>query len=377
MGKTTHVWLLAVALTTACTSSPEVLPTSTMASEPDSTTTSQPPPRTTQPPPISIETRHELTLGVDDDGRSEPYDFFVPEDTVSVLVTARGDPDSYLAVASLHLSDGRDVGGLVDTPDERSVLRDLSKSDFAVLPTGMFQGVGHGWHSLLFPNDGTAGVPPGWATLVVASTGHTVDVEITLQSPGRTVLPIDLFWVATDPDEPPRDLAPIVEIARDYFAHAGIDLVVDTSAELNLAVVEYRLDLGPTRQLRRLIERSEAIGSSAIDVFVVPFLVGDGVTGLAPSTPGPAMPSDVGGVYVLNQEHDVAMAWTLVHELGHYAGLYHVRNSTGTGGFIDDPLPDTSWDEQNVMSNGSTITDDQRQVFLNHPIVVDFWPQED
>jgi hypothetical protein len=211
---------------------------------------------------------------------------------------------------------------------------------------------------------------------------------------------------ATAPDNPAAQA--IMNALTQKLGAAGIQLgavsFYDYPADRAsaLTVVDLERDTngnGQPDQLEELFSLPRPTAQRTLDLFLVRDIVPGAVIGMAGSIPGPALvPPTIGsGVVaalfqdaILNIPQDVAaLAHTIVHETGHYLGLYHTTEmAIGYG----DPLTDTPFcdgltmtlsrqscpDASNLMFpqlvpslNQSGLTSQQAFIIQRHPLVYD------
>jgi hypothetical protein len=199
----------------------------------------------------------------------------------------------------------------------------------------------------------------------------------------------------------------INELNRKLGA-AGIQLgeitLYDYPADRAAALTVVDLDRddngnGVADQAEEIFSLPRPMGQRTLDLFLVSDIVGmsGGVIGFSGAIPGPALapPSVQSGVVAavfndldLGDRQDVtALAQTIAHEAGHYLGLYHTTELSGSSG---DPLVDTPFcstiasapiascpDVTDLMFpqladfDQSNLTPDQAFVLQRHPLVRD------
>lgn len=147
-------------------------------------------------------------------------------------------------------------------------------------------------------------------------------------------------------------IAPALEIASNIFSNgAGINLSI-TEKEIGGPV---NLPL-PTNGDKLYETNSTASPSPAVNVFIggdIEDISGDGsVLGLSASIPGPPTPtlksavvisvfSSAGSDGIFDSEDIRILGETIAHESGHYMGLFHPVDLSGSIVVSSDPLTDT------------------------------------
>jgi len=146
-------------------------------------------------------------------------------------------------------------------------------------------------------------------------------------------------------------------------------------------------EIGSYTEFATLVEESSAATETRLNLFMVQTAIGGGVLGVAARVAGPARNgTDVSGVMV---DYDYGTAATLgyviAHEIGHFVGLLHTVEQTGSHDLIDDtaecPESGTSGacpTEGNdylmhwrVLTTEPVITDSQARIILGHPLMAE------
>ena len=309
----------------------------------------------------------EATLAVGSDGSTEALSFTVPSGTRSVGVTASGGASDVLGVAELTLSDGADRVGITRIPVP--LLENIASQHVSMLPGDVFQEAGIGVHAFVYPNspvdDGE--MVAGEARLRLVSTGRSVDVTVSLPPVGDGLeLAVDVF--VTDPDFALRRDSAALERAADLLGQAGITVRWDTVEALGIDEPSLGVE-GPVEvrgPIAGMVEAAADLGTDAIDVFVVSRLP---VSGLSPRIPGPATPSPLRAVVVKSTTRPSDLGRVIAHELSHYLGLHHLELYTDDNRPIQDPIPDTTPGENNLMAGGTILTEGQIDVLRRSPLL--------
>ena len=199
----------------------------------------------------------------------------------------------------------------------------------------------------------------------------------------RPILPLHLIltgargWTAST-CKSAKDFQEAVSTLETIFSAAGIEARVSSVSDL--PTQDGRITtLNSGNDLLRLSSMGAA--DSGIKVFILNG-EGRGIGGISSGIGGPALSKKykMGGIAVLTNESEPApmMASSLAHELGHYLGLYHVKED---GTVLQDQIPDTIISDSgptNLMypqrNNDPTITrffsKQQAEVMMGHPAVV-------
>ena len=179
---------------------------------------------------------------------------------------------------------------------------------------------------------------------------------------------------------------------NNLFAPRGVRILEYTDTDITLPNPNFDVDETATvmSQIDDLLAQARRQGRARegnLHVVLVRTIGGPEPSGYSMGLPGPfdadrpnAAVLVSTDAYTRNGFLDVpGLASTIAHELGHFLGLYHTSESSGTQ---HDPLPDTpqaddDGDEfdRNIMTGGggarrNIFTEDQAFVFKRHPLCV-------
>ena len=185
--------------------------------------------------------------------------------------------------------------------------------------------------------------------------GQEVSFRITSKvdnSLSSGTLPVNLFFVGeVGQDESTRI---IVRAAIDEFRR-----IYSSAASISLAITEIDLDGGvtipsPLNGDGFYTNASASAGSPAVNIFIGGDIeaTSGNVLGIASDIPGPPHPSPRSGVAVsfftgagpdgrFSDEEIRLLGETMAHESGHYLGLFHPVDFSGSSVNGTDPLDDT------------------------------------
>lgn len=349
--------LLAFVLVAACT--PEAVP-STEPARGDSTTS------TTAAPAVVGPRTIETTLDVGSDGSTEPLAFTVPSGTRSIGVTAMGNSSDIVAVAELTLADEIDRVGISRIPEP--LLESIASQHVRILPGEVFQEAGIGVHAFVYPNSPLVDeIPAGEAFLRLVSSGRSLDVTVSLP-PVSEDLTLALDVIVVDPGLSLASDSAALGRAADLLDQAGITIRWDTVAAIEFEVPPISVEgvVGARGPVAQLVEAASGVGTDAVDVFVVPELA---VSGLSPRIPGPATQSPLRAVVVKSTQRPSDLGRVIAHEVAHYLGLHHLELYTDDNRAIQDPIPDTTPGQNNLMSGGTILTEGQIDVLRRSPVL--------
>jgi hypothetical protein len=271
-----------------------------------------------------------------------------------------------------------------------------------------------GSFALLLPNSPTISFTSGsWTSYLVGSKVTSVDVSALVKTPSSAALTsgtlnANLFFVGvpglTAASAPGNaNFQTVLSKVNTIYAQIGVQLgnltYIDVTGQDAIAYTNLAdADLGT---MMKLSGHPQAI-DGAINLFFVQSIVGGSLGGyiiLGESAGIPGVPvrgSSGSGVGVTMADFPANLdeiAETIAHESGHWLGLFHTTESSGTS---FDPLPDTpqcpaatydlnhdnivdatecaAVDGTNLMfwssqSQAPVLTPNQKFVFMNHPLV--------
>jgi hypothetical protein len=354
-----------------------------------------------------IEGREDLELRVYhtriEGGLSDEVTIDVPDGLESLLLELRGDRGLYYLTK-------------FETPNGELIESAKYMTRFAREVPGLVD-----W---LYPNTPSLSLEAGQHTLMIrgeTTTGDRVseDVEIRLYTKRASSSPgfgIHLDFLVDKRAIAESDIDLAIDSAIDWVNHmyAGTlsDLFPDhperypEQRDTGLRVIDYTItpitlpgtgvdvsQTSATKYVDDVLYQARAAQTARDDslhVIVVNSIGGSEPSGYAMGLPGPfdadranaAVLISTGAYTDSNNELDVnGMASTLAHEIGHYLGLYHTSESSGTS---HDPLADTPQCdgfcadpefEENIMTSGNgarryRLSDDQVFVLRQHPLSV-------
>jgi hypothetical protein len=289
---------------------------------------------------MKVETRPIGTIDVTTNG-SQVFSVTVPQGAISLTLVASSPGGPMMAFAKIADPQNNMI---LDILDPQSPIRALPNTGFA---------------SVQIPNSPQISLMSGtYQFMLVSQTNTQAQVTALIKfadtSPTRGTLNINFHFVglpdvsaATAPNDP--DFQQVVSGIRNYYAPAGISLgqinYFDiTGPQADEFTVIDTIE-GQSNELVRLFMLSRDRNNNALNFFFVREIRGGGagftILGMAGGIPGPSSlhGTQGSGVVVMYGQTPVSViAHTAAHEAGHYLGLYHLSERTGTA---HDPLPDT------------------------------------
>ncbi len=319
-------------------------------------------------------------------GLSEEITIDAPEGLQSVLMEIRGDKGLY------YLSK-------FETPSGDLIEGGQYTTRFAREVPGLVD-----W---LYPNTPTLGMEAGEYKILLrgeTTDGDKLDEDVEIRFYAKKDTGIDTCGIHLDflVDENSIDNTQF-EIAVDrtvvwvnnLYAPMGVRVLDYSISPIKLPNPNFNVDdtntvMGQIDDVLRQARSSGSARADSLHVVVVRTIGGSEPSGYAMGLPGP-FDADRSNAAVLvstdaytDSENllDVdGMASTVAHEVGHFLGLYHTSESSGTQ---HDPIPDSpmceggvcsSDFENNIMSSGGgasrlKVTDGQAFVIKQHPLCV-------
>jgi len=313
------------------------------------------------PPP---EREVVLEAEVDGSGLSPEVSFTIPENTRSLTVVIEGEDSGLYALGAFTLGDSVD---LVDLPsgDPGAVMQgSYNDEQIGQMEGDLFQSIRLGTYTHVYPYAPGQEAVPGAASLRVASdTAGPVRVTILMpEDDDARALPLNIFLVSETLVDPTSD-AFVTELGR-IFGQADIDVTINgvervTGSALERITESTEPQEAPDSQTAMLPALVEGRDLEGLDIFFVDSLP-QGIGGMSLGTPGPPLRgSYYFGVVVRGDLSPLSAAFVVAHEAAHFVALQHVENRGVSGAIYPDPLDDTSPGQDNLMEDGTVLTDDQ------------------
>lgn len=305
-----------------------------------------------------------LETAVDDSGLSPEVSFFVPDNTRSVTIVIEGETTGLYALGAFTLGDGVDLVDLPAGDPGAAMQASYNDEQIGQMEGDLFQSIRLGTYTHVYPYRPGQEAVPGAASLRVASdTAGPVRVTVLMpEDDGARTLPLNIFIVSDTLADPTSD-AFVAELER-IFAQADIDVTINgveriTGSPLERITESTEPQEAPDSQTAMLPALVEDRDLEGLDIFFVESLP-TGIGGMSLGTPGPPLRgSYYFGVVVRGTVSPLVAALVVAHEGSHFAALQHVENRGVSGAIYPDPLDDTTPGQDNLMEDGTVLTEDQ------------------
>ncbi len=328
-----------------------------------------------------------LDLGAfafDGTGRTEPIEFEVPADAISITIEAGNDAGGLYGIAEFHGPDGRAYESLQQTGPFRWM--EGGPLFVATLPNSDREEI------QLVSGGGTYRVRI-WR---LVGSAATVDVRVILERRpvgGDLVgtLPLNVFLVpgiapnAANAQSDAR-LSTMLDQIRGALAQQGIAIGDIDFYDLTNGAYD---DVSSDAEFRAMLRESSIAVENRLNLFVVTRIsmgasLGQTIAGVAGRIAGPRrMGTSVSGVMVIYQGASAeVLGLVAAHELCHYLGLFHTVEANGTHDPIDDTLncpaqgtnmtctqPGNLYLMHWSATGGARMSDGQGLVIRRHPCV--------
>jgi hypothetical protein len=290
--------------------------------------------------------------------------FEIPEGTRSITIVVEGSADALYALGALSVGDGVDLVGLPAGDPGPEMATAYNQEQIGHMPGDLYQSIRLGTFTHVYPYRPQQELVAGQGSARIASD-RVGPVTVTVLMPednGATTLPLNLYLVSDTLAEPDTD-AFSAELER-IFAQAGITVTINGVERLTGTAFERITQStepqeAPDSQAAMLPALVADRDTTGLDIFLVETLP-SGIGGLSLGTPGPPIRgSYYFGVLVLGGVAPVEMARIVAHEGAHFLALQHVQNVGVSGMTYPDPLDDTAPGADNLMEDGTGLTEDQ------------------
>lgn len=285
------------------------------------------------------------TITVSDNG-SEEVSFTVPEDAISAVVHASDNRSELIALWQVFAPGDTLVFDITDPVNSRFGLLPTAGNFSALLPPGPVFNFVPGTYRVSFVRES------GSASTNVRVFGKVVD-----GFPERQALGVVLTFVGgpegitAQTARSDGDFQTALGVLRNLYDQLGIDLGEFQYEDLDAGSAQALRTIdsveGPNNELGQLFSKSRDLGQGINFFFVQEIVGGDEgfiILGIAGGIPGPPAiqgtpHSGVALTMMGFRDSPTVLGYTMAHEGGHYLGLFHTSESSGSS---HDPLPDTA-----------------------------------
>jgi len=301
---------------------------------------------------------------VDASGLSPELAFEIPETTRSVTIVVEGADDALYGLGVLAVGDDVDLVALPAGSPGPAMVESYDQEQIGQMPGGLFQSIRLGTFTHVYPYRPDQIVRAGRGRIRVASDRPgPVKVSVVMpEDDGANALPLNVYLVS---DTLPDPIAPdfVGELER-IFAQVDVAVSIAGVERLTGTAFEQITDFNepqesPASMSAMVPSLVTGRTTAGLDVFFVEALPA-GVAGLSLGTPGPPIhDSYYYGVIVRGGFSPVEMARITAHEVSHFLALQHVENRGISGMRYPDPLDDTTPGADNLMEDGTVLTNGQ------------------
>jgi hypothetical protein len=255
----------------------------------------------------------------------------------------------------------------------------------------------NGYCSAFVPNNPSVQLTPGiWKVrlknIAKGISNSQFTLRVVFKSPHKKikkrVLPLHFYfsgqsgWTAKNFKDKNVDMHYFLFTLQDIFANAGIEIEVASVNDLKTNA-QNQIDMSiidSTEKVNQLLGRDKA--EKGIKLYFLQSVFG-GLGGYTSGVGGPTLSSKntFGGIVLssLYINYPTILAITAAHEIGHYLGLYHVKES---GTLIFDQILDTDAASNSVSyimeatapsdpNQLRVFSPEQSQVMFGHPAIIE------
>lgn len=345
------------------------------------------------PPNEGVETLDVGTIATGPSGDSEEFTIDIPDGTTSFMVLLKGPDTTTFIIKRMT-----DPMGQVLVSDDDSGLTQIER--FVLGPFGaqfkspnrVIQDVGIS--AALFPDNPMITVSGGAYRLVI--TGLTIsgnnglpyvgDIDVSVlyrtEEPTAGLLPVTLYFtgagnITAESAQTDSLIQDALVRLGEIYAQAGLSIGVVTYVESEARFRTIEVGSGGFGVMEEMFATTAGQGPGLHFFFVDRFeggFPGGMIAGISGGLPGPALAPGTGnsGVAVAittaNNDSDI-LAHVMAHEGGHWLGLFHTSEITGT----EDQMPDTPAGQAGdthlmypAVGGGTMVSTEQSVILRRH-----------
>ena len=319
-------------------------------------------------------------VSVTESSLTEELEFVIPPDTRSVTFQLTGPSSSLIGLYSFTQADGVDVVGVHQRSPSAEMKRRYYDEEISYMPSKWPQTMRLGTFVSTFPYRERDTVVPGRAKVKFVATGAGASpVKLTILMPKKQnvgTLRINLISLSNsfNPAVTSGETARIEREVNRIFNQAGIEVVIVKRLRFRNSRFRRLTDFHepqetPDSQAAKMASTYGALveAPGALNIYVVDGLEAAGISLGIPGSPDPL--SYYFGVVLLRSTSSTSFARVIAHEICHFLGLHHVTNRALSGRIYNDPLPDTTIGEDNLMDSGTNLTPQQVFAIRQSPLL--------